>query len=532
MSDSLKKKSTREILAFSLLPFGMSTIYGIMGTALNLYFTDVLGLSLGMTSIVLSATKIWDAVNDPMMGMIVDKTHTRLGKCRPYVFWMSLPVILVTALLFAPVNFGQNGNFAYAIIAYLLYYTVYTALDIPYQGLAPLVFPEDKKRVRAISFSNILGSLGSVLPSLLFFTVAGLWGRDNQKMGYFGSALIFAIIGGIPMFFSAFGFKEKIQIPPKRERYSDGLKIVFKDKKFICLTIAAFFSAIVNLGAMFLPYFAKWNCAGVIPIEDLCNWIYNTFGISIQLTSEGLLTPLLQVGSGISYMLSMALVPVLLKKMDKKTLWIGVSLIGIVADVACFVIGVWIIPYNTAAGAITYTVLRFFTNFPVGIMTVLLVAMFSDVVEDIEMRTGRRLEGTVFSFRSLVNKIAVAIFNVVMLNIVDAFGYNAEKMTELTGNLTRPLIESTTQSAIYGGVDYTLLLNVIFFMLTAFGAIGLLLQAIPMFFYKFDEKAQAGKLKAFREEKARQEAEELNELYAGAQANEQAKEQVLSGKEN
>lgn len=148
MKNMFKNKTTREIIAFSLLPFGMSTIYGIMSTALNLYLTDVLGLSLAMTGIVLSATKIWDAINDPMMGMIVDKTHTKLGKCRPYIFWMSFPVIIVTALLFAPVNFSQKGNFIYAIVAYFLYYTVYTALDIPYQGLTPLVFPEDKKESR------------------------------------------------------------------------------------------------------------------------------------------------------------------------------------------------------------------------------------------------------------------------------------------------------------------------------------------------------------------------------------------------
>lgn len=189
------------------------------------------------------------------------------------------------------------------------------------------------------------------------------------------------------------------------------MAIVFKDKKFVCLVIAAFFSAIVNMGAMFLPYFAKWNCAGVIPIEDLCNWIYNTFGISIQLTSEGLLTPLLQIGSGISYMLSMAHVPVFLKKMDKKT-----------------------------------------------------------------------------------------------------FGYDADVMTKITNNLAKPLIESTTQASIIGGVNYTTLLNVIFFMLTAFGAIGLILQIIPMLFYKFDEKGQEAKLKAFREEKQRREIEELNAL--------------------
>lgn len=76
-SNRLKDRTTREILAFSLLPFGMSTINSLLGTALNMYFTDVLGLSLAMTGIVLSATKIWDAVNDPMMGMIVDKTRTK-----------------------------------------------------------------------------------------------------------------------------------------------------------------------------------------------------------------------------------------------------------------------------------------------------------------------------------------------------------------------------------------------------------------------------------------------------------------------
>lgn len=518
MQNIFKKKSTREILAYSLLPFGMSTVYGIISTALNMYFTDVLGLSLSLTGIMLAVTKVWDAVNDPLMGMIVDKTNTRWGKCRPYVFWMSGPLILVTALLFAPVDFGETGNFIYAIVAYLLYYTIYTALDIPNKGLAPLVFPEDKLRVKALSWSNILGSLGSILPSLLFFTVAGLWGRAQQKEGYFFSALIFATLGAVPMFFSAFGFKEKIKIPPKKEKYIDGLKIVFKDKKFIVLTIAMFFSSIVNIGAMFLPYFAKWNCIGVLPIDELCAWIQNTFGISLQLTSEGLLTPLLQIGSGISYMLSMALIPLFLKKMDKKTLWIGTSVIGIAADILCFVIGIWIVPYNTFAGAVTYMILRFFTNFPVGIMTVLTVAMFSDVVEDLEMRTGKRLEGTVFSFQSLISQISVALFNALLLNVVDLFGYNVDKMTALTNNLTQPLIQSPTQSFVSGGVDYTMLLNVIFFLLTAFGAIGLLLQTIPMFFYKFDEKSQAAKLKAFREEKARKEAEELNALAAAAQA--------------
>ena len=91
-----------------------------------------------------------------------------------------------------------------------------------------------------------------------------------------------------------------------------------------------------------------------------------------------------------------------------------------------------------------------------------------------------------------MGKISYAVFNVVMLNIVDKFGYDAK----LTNNLAKPLIQSKTQATVIGGVDYTMLLNVIFFMLTALGAIGLLLQTIPMFFYQFDEKAQESKRKS------------------------------------
>lgn len=338
----LKNSTTKEIIAFSLLPFGLLTIQTLINTALNLYLTDVLGLTLAMTSIVLSATKIWDAVNDPMMGMIVDKTRTKRGKCRPYILWMVLPACLATALLFFPVNFGQKGNFIYVIIAYIVYYTFYTALDIPYQGLNTLVFPEDKTRVKAVSVSNTVGSIGTILPSILFFTIAGLWGTGNanEKQGYFWSAVIFSVMAGVPIVISYFGIKEKVYIPPKKTNYFKGLKIVFSDGKMRVLTICAFFTAIVNLGAIFLPYFAKWNCIGVIPMDQLCGWIQAKTGLEISLTNEGLLTPLLQIGSGISYMLSMVLIPPLLKKMDKKTLWIWMSFIGAAADILTFVIGV------------------------------------------------------------------------------------------------------------------------------------------------------------------------------------------------
>ena len=513
INKALKNGNTRELIFYCMLPFGTYTIITMMNTALNIYLTDVLGLTLKSVSFILMVSKIWDAFNDPVMGFIVDKTKTKHGKARPYILWMVLPLALVTALMFFPVNFGGNGNFIYVFVMYMIFYAANTALDIPAQGLAPLVFPENKPRVKAIATSNVVGSLGTILPSTLFFTFAGVLGKGDDKQGYFLTAIIFALMAGIPIFASFFGIKEKVYIPPKQTNLMQTLKIIFTEKKMIVLVIAFVFQAAINVGAIFLPYFAKWNCIDVIPAKELGDWLTNLLNASdpIVITNEALLIPVLQIGSGISYMLSMALVPRLLKRMDKKKLMIYISLIGAVASVFTYIIGIYIVPYNTVPGLILYIVLRFFTNFPVGSTMVLFIAMFSDITDDLEMKHGERLEGLVFSLRSLLNKIPFAIFNAVILLVISSFGYIPEKMLEASRDMTEKLVYSTTQPNIIDGTNYTTLLNAIFFMLTALSAIGLVLQAIPMYFYDFDEEVQEEKLRVFREEKERRLNEELEE---------------------
>lgn len=524
----LKNATTKEILMFSLLPFGLLTIQNVIGNALNVYFTDILGLGMVATGLVLSATKIWDAINDPMMGMIVDKTRTRWGKCRPYLLWMAVPLMVATALLFAPVDFanspefqisqidlastlatlGDNfhvvrtaegvntGNFWYAVAAYLLFYTAYTAVDIPYQGLNPLLFPKNNVRVKAISLSNIFGAIGTILPSILFFPIVGFFPGEPRK-GYFVAAIVFAVLAGIPILISFFGVKEKVYVEKEPIKYRKVLSIIFKDKNMRILLVVAFFTSITNLGAMFLMFFAKWNCYGIFDFNALNGWLAG-HGLGLTFNEEGLLFPVLSITSGISYMLSMALIPPLLKKMSKKQLFIWSSLIFAALDVLIFVICMYVFPLNSPdltqarIGFVVYAVLRFFTNFPVGISLVLLIAIFSDTVDMIEMRTGERLEGGVFSFRSLVNKFGVAGFNLIVMAIVNAFGYSSMTKTltgmKDAGTLTREILWR----------DHTPVLNAIFAMLTILGAVGLVLQVLPMLRYKFDEVKAEKELAAYR----------------------------------
>lgn len=513
-----KTSSAKEIIAFSLVPFGMFLINSTVYTVFNFYMTDVIKLNMALVSVVLLGSKFWDAVNDPIMGGIVEKTRTKWGKCRPYLLWTPLPLAIITALLFLPIRFsaslniydknsvlmGNGGNFVYVLIMYMLYVTAYTALEIPYNSLTPLVFPNKDKRVRAVSVSNTLGSLGTVLPTVLIWVMIGFLGngqKDVSDWGYFWSALIFSLMGAVVIALSFFHLKEKVKISSPGMSTRNNIKTIFKDRNMLILIACAFFSGFVNVGSMFLPYFARWNSIGILPMEQINTFLENAFGKNPNLDAVSILPTVLSVMSGISYMLSMLIIPPMLKKMTKKQLWIWMSLLGAAANLIIYFIGVYLIPYNTLSGFIVYALLRFFTNFPVGMSLVLLVSMFADVTDYLEFNTRERLEATSYSFKGLSHKIAIAFFNVVLLQIINALGYNAEAMERLTQNVTVPLIQSTTKATIIEGINYTTLLNGIFFMLTAAGAVGLLLQAIPMFFLKFDENEVQSKIDAYRAEK-------------------------------
>lgn len=535
----LKNATAREILAFSLLPMGMFFISSTVYTVFNVYMTDVLKLSMTLASVVILGTKIWDAVNDPIMGVLVENTRTKWGKCRPYLIWMAVPLILATTFLFMPIQFseklnmfsggefiGNKGNFIFALIMYMLFITVYTSIEIPFNSLTPLVFPEKEKRVKAVSWSQTIGSFGTILPTVFIWLCIGLLGngqKDTTDWGYFWSALVFAVIGAAFIVWSFFGIKEKIYIPPKKISNRKCFKTIFTDRRMVVLLLCSFFTGMINIGAIFLPYFANWNCIGILPMDKINGFIEGLVGKNPQMTAVSILPTILSVMSGAAYTLSMLLVPPLLKKMTKKTLWIAQSVVGAVLCFATYLVGVYVLPYNTLPGFIVYALMRFFTNFPVGMSLVLLVAMFADITDDLELKTGERLEATAYSVKGLLYKISVALFNVVVLAVINGLGYNAERMAAQSENYTVPLIESTIVPKVQEylnaagqtvSVDYTTLLNTIFFMLTAFGAIGLLLQAVPMFFYKFDENAMFEKLEAYRKQKEEENQKELEEAMA------------------
>ena len=175
--------------------FGHCIFITLTSMALPMFFTDILYISPEKVSLIFLITRVWDAVNDPIMGTVVDRTHTKWGKCRPFLFYSSFPLMIFTILMFTPLSFlSETGKFIYALVTYVLFITSFTMVDIPLAGLKPLLYTEPEERNKAMSFSSTFGSLGSLLALDLFFIFVVALGGGNDKKGYFLTFLILAIL--------------------------------------------------------------------------------------------------------------------------------------------------------------------------------------------------------------------------------------------------------------------------------------------------------------------------------------------------
>ena len=469
---NLRDHTTREIIAFSLLPFGLLTIQTLINTALNMYLTDVLGLTLAMTGVVLSATKVWDAVNDPIMGSIVDKTRTRFGKLRPYLLVIPIPLAVVTMLLFAgPVlmaGASMGAKIAYMIITYFIWEFLYTICDVPFWGMSAAISPNPADRTRAISsarFSaSILGGLpGIVLPVLIDLVNAGAVGISLQKI-FFVIGIVVSFVGmGL---FSLAGICTRERVAQSLEEPSllDSFKYLFQNKPLMLLILSNILGALGGISGIFQNYYF---------IDVLGSASINII-IGIPGTVIGFIAYLM-IGP-------------LKKRFNNKQISIWMSVICGVLPAITFVLGYGnmknmsvMVPLLMAQGA-----LNALFN---GVRMVIPTEMISETVDYMEWKTGKRSEGMSFSILTFISKFTGAMSKSMGTGLLKAIGY----VTSSTNAVVPQSMH--TQRGIFA--MYTIIPGLL-------GILGI----IPLFFYDLVGEKQQKILKELAERREKTEKQE------------------------
>lgn len=421
----------KEKFSFSFALMGQTIIFNFVNLYLLKFYTDVFGIGGAVAGTLFLAARIWDGVNDPVMGILVDRTTTRWGKCRPYLLFAPLPIAILTVLLFSAPGFGSVGKIIYASITYILWGMAYTALDIPLWTMSSRMTVDTKERQSLISMGRMFNILGTIPAVALVVMMKAALGGGDEKRGYLLTIIIFCAVA-LPLMLQSFkGTTERAPVTAdKTPGLSEILKAIYQNKPLLLLFTSSILAVFINLPVSAGIYFAEY-----------------------VLGDEGLF-PVLAGTVLVSAIVGSAIAPPLARKFSSRGVMIVTSLIATVLFVAAWFIGV-----DNLAMVI---VLAFVIGTLLGVPLVLRTSMLADTVEYAEMKTGKRSEGIIFSTLTLSGKIKLGVSMFAVGWILDAIGFMPNAM-------------QTPEAR-----------NGILMMLTLIPAIGTLITVIPLFFYKLD----------------------------------------------
>ncbi len=438
----------RDYIFFSLAQFASSAVTGLVQGYLLFFYTVCVGISPAAVGTMFLVSKIFDGLNDPIMGVIVDRTRTKWGKMRPYLFGAAIPWGILTIIMFMPGIYSSMngaGKVAFMWITYLLYSILGTAVGVPLNGLPAVASPNTDERAKIISISRILGSIGEQ-SALVLLTLFLIITQDNYPSSYMLMALIIGILGPLFMVLGAKFVKERLEPTSRTPNVLEGFKYLFKNKQFLLLICS-------NL----LTFFRNFVSAMIIYVVS---YIYANGSLQIIFSLPG----------AVASMIGMMIAPKMRKLMDSKRLFILATIWHSAALALIFFIYIiggkawWLV-----------AILMFIAMIPVGILNVIPHLMATDTLDYWEDKTGDRCEGITFSLMSLRSKVSSGLKDYTMSYLLVFFGFSQ----------ALPFLSDHTPVQS----DFTKL--GLFSIYTIIPAVLNLISIVPILFYKLSGKKMA-----------------------------------------
>ena len=196
-----KKASVREKIGYGIGNVGFGALFALVSSYAMYYYTDVAGIGVAAAGIIMTVSRFVDAITDPMMGTVVDKTNTRWGKARPYLLIMALPLAIITFLMFSTPDAGDKSKFVWCLVTYILFCIIYTMVDVPYSTLLSLMTDRQEDRLSFGSFRSMASNIGGFLVTGGTLMLVAKIGIGNDRKGFSGTAIVFGIFAIICLIF-------------------------------------------------------------------------------------------------------------------------------------------------------------------------------------------------------------------------------------------------------------------------------------------------------------------------------------------
>lgn len=382
--------SKKERLSYASYFVGQNIIFGLVGTYLMLFYTDYMGLTAASVGLLFLVARIWDAINDPMMGIIVDKSNLKGGKFKPWLNFSVIALPVATILLFINPGLSGSAKLVYAYVTYIAWGMVYTVCDVPIFSLSTSITPNINERVSLLSSGRVAAGIAGLISAVLLMPFV-------QAAGWMAAAVVLSIISLITMVPQMKHTKERVVV----ERKSMGMKEIFqylrqnKYMQIIILSYAMLIGAIATIGMN--NYFA------------------------IYLMGSESYIPIIGLIMGLSSLFAAMIAPRMIGKLGKKAFLVWSLIIGIAASLIFYIVG-----YSNLVLTLTLIAIRTITTF----VPIVLFGMFtSDCIEYGTQKTGIRAEALTFSMQTFITKMAFAVGAALTAFVLSMSGYvpNAEQ---------------------------------------------------------------------------------------------------------
>lgn len=465
----------KERFAFSVGAMGQGMIYAMMSSYISDYYLNVLQLAPMFVLLLMLLARVWDAINDPLMGMIVDRYTTKRGKMKPYIIYAAVPIGILTVLMYYSPSLSKTALAVFAAVIYVLWGMIYTMADVPFWSLPNVMTPNAEERSSAISFARTLNGVGSAVPEVLFLAIGLVLpnilgisdGLEYNKIKYLVMAIIVVVIGLTLYGQSYFYVKERVVIPDYKPVKGEPSRLtrIFKCKPLMLVILMGVLSSgryMVQAAAVHVARYAFYIGE---PLEGMTD-AQRVAAIEASVSS---VKTIFQACAIVGMFGAMLFMPVLMKKFDYKKIVIVTCIAGFVASIFTTLIGWFTMNLYICIPFILISCI------PLGVLNVISYAMIGDCLDYMELKTGFRDNALGSACQGFVNKLGNALATSGIVLMYMFIGIEPENM------LSSDIIMAATDLAMNQRFAMFSLVSIV-------PGVSLLLCAVPMFFYKISGK--------------------------------------------
>ncbi len=416
-----KKLSAVEKAGYGLGAVGKDMVYMLSASYVLYYFQDVIGVNAFAMGIILLVARVFDAFNDPIMGVIVAKTKTKWGKFRPWLLIGTLTNAVVLFLMFAcPPKLDAAGLTAWAAVFYILWGVTYTMMDIPYWSMIPAFTEGGKEREGLTTLARSCAGVGSAITTIFTMQLVQKLGshfsasqsaKDIERIGFMILAGVVGVLFVLFIVITCVTIKEKSTVDMKTASVGEMFSALLKNDQAMAAVITiVLVNSALYITSNLVIYFYKYDLGGVTWYDD-----YTLFNM---------------VGGGSQILAMMFLFPFLRKFMTSIKIFyvsIGMSLVGYIVILVVAMSGAGVAPIYLIPGVLVMAAS--------GVNNVLITIFLANTVDYGLVKLGRSDESVIFSMQTFVVKLASGIAAFVASVALGIFNLSDAATTEEEHNI-------------------------------------------------------------------------------------------------